>query len=196
MKKCPNCGAELDDTVRFCPNCGEPLNWKISAGKKAAGCGKLFLIFIGIVFLSIVVLFIVDNINDSIDDARRDNARATEKAIVKTEAMRITETWIGEGRPTHTPTNTATITPVPSSTPVHQAQPQQGSSNAVGVDPDLKAWLDRYETFMGEYAAMMSKHEDFMAEEDALDMEDMSAVDFAYYMEVLDRIDTKMRSTY
>ncbi len=192
MKKCPNCGAELDDDVRFCPDCGEPLGGKSAKGKKGGGCGKVFLIFVGMIILFIVVVVIISNIND----ARRDNARATETSIAKTEAMRITETWIGEGRPTHTPTNTATITPIPSNTPVHQAQPQQGSSNAVGVDPDLKAWLDRYETFMGEYAAMMSKHEDFMAEEDALDMEDMSAVDFAYYMEVLDRIDTKMRSTY
>ena len=183
MKKCPNCGADLDDDARFCSNCGESLSGKKSAVKIAAGFGKVFLIFAGMVLLSFAVLFIVVDINDSKDDARRDNARATETAIVKTEAMRITETWIGEGRPTRTPT----VTPTPRNTP---------SSDAAGVDPDLKAWLDSYETFMGEYAAMMLKHEDFMKELDALDMDDMSAVDFAYFMEVLGRVDKVMQSTY
>ena len=183
MKKCPNCGADLDDNARFCSNCGESLSGKKSAVKIAAGIGKVFLIFVGMVLLFFVVMFAISTISGNIDDARRDNARATETAIVKTEVMRITETWIAEGRPTRTPT----VTPTPRNTP---------SSDAAGVDPDLKAWLDSYETFMGEYAAMMLKREDFMKELDAWNMDDMSSVDFAYFMEALDRVDKVMQSTY
>ena len=183
MKKCPNCGADLDDDARFCSNCGESLSGKKSAVKIAAGFGKVFLIFAGMVLLLIAVLFIFIEINNDIDNARRDNARATENAIVKTEVMRITETWIAEGRPTRTPT----VTPTPRNT---------SSSDALGVDPDFKAWLDSYETFMGEYAAMLLKREDFMKELDAWTMGDLSAVDYAYLSEVLDRVDKIMQSTY
>ena len=226
MKKCKNCGALFTDDVSFCSECGESLGGKrVPVEKKKLGCGRVFLIFVGLMILFLLVVFIIGRI----DDARESKVRATETSIAKTEAMRITETWIGEGRPTHTPTNTATITPIPSNTPIPTStpvptntpvptdapaaiQPKQSSSSAVGVDPDLKAFMDSYESFMDEYvafmqsfdssssslsaltnyAAMMSKYADFAAKAGDLDTDAMSAADYAYYMEVMARVNAKM----
>ena len=91
-----------------------------------------------------------------------------------------------------------------------------------GVNPDLKAFLDSYEAFMDKYVAFMKKYldsansgdfenymamyqdymellvqmEDYEKKADQYDSESMSAVDLAYYLGSLNRIQMKMLEAY
>ncbi len=85
-----------------------------------------------------------------------------------------------------------------------------------GVDPNLKAFLDEYEAFindyidcmtkymsdpedpgnalsmMGDYLEMLSKYSDFDTKVRNLDTTNMSAADYAYYLEVVTRVEKRM----
>ncbi len=86
-----------------------------------------------------------------------------------------------------------------------------------GVDPELKAFLDSYEAFMGEYVefmkkysnnpsdalAMLSEYTKFMEKYaefaeavEKYDSEDMSPEDAKYYLEVINRCNMKMLEVY
>jgi len=78
------------------------------------------------------------------------------------------------------------------------------------IDPDLKAFLDSYETFIDEYcsfmdkydssdikmlkdyAEMMTKYADFAEKLEAYDSTKMSVTDSAYYLEVMARTTAKL----
>lgn len=82
----------------------------------------------------------------------------------------------------------------------------------IGVDSDLKKFLDDYEAFIDDYIAFMTKYENsdnsiemlsdysnmmlkYASMEESLesyDEDNMSAVDLAYYLEVLNRCNMKM----
>ncbi len=82
-----------------------------------------------------------------------------------------------------------------------------------GVDPNLKAALDEYEAFIDEYIAFMKKYSsdpgnaismladytdmltrlaNFADKINGMDTNSMSAADYAYYMEVVTRVEKKM----
>ena len=86
-----------------------------------------------------------------------------------------------------------------------------------GVDPDLKAFLDSYETFvdeyvdfmkkysadpsnalsmLGEYSEMMTKYADFAEKVDKYNSKEMSTEDAKYYLEVTTRCSQKMLDIY
>ncbi len=90
-------------------------------------------------------------------------------------------------------------------------------ANAGGVNPEMKAFLDEYESFMDEYVdfmkkyssdsansltmltdymAMLQKLEDFGEKADAWDSTEMSDADYAYYIETMNRINTKLLTAY
>ena len=99
-----------------------------------------------------------------------------------------------------------------------QAPSASSRLNTGGVDPDMKAFLDSYEAYMDKYIAFMKKYsanpsdmsllleyysmlselEEFSEAAERYDAKtsEMSAADFAYYMEVMTRINTKMLSAY
>lgn len=80
------------------------------------------------------------------------------------------------------------------------------------VTPELKEFLDSYESFIDEYIAfmqkyedsndslsmlsdyssMMSKYADFAQKVDAYNADEMSVADAAYYLEVIDRVNQKL----
>ena len=86
------------------------------------------------------------------------------------------------------------------------------TENTSGVTPELKAFLDSYETYMDQYIAFMQKYEnsddtysmlydyldmmqqyaDFAEKLDQYDTDKMSAVDSAYYLEVTTRVAKKL----
>ena len=181
MKKCPNCGAELDDDVRFCPDCGEPLVGKRNrGGRKGIGCGGIFKVLKVLVFIVIVVIFLIAKKNGGVN--LKDNT--TTASVSRSAQVQAT------------------------------AQPKTNSANTGGVDPDLKAWLDSYESFMDQYvafmksydgssstallnyAAMMAKYADFTEKLDEWDTEEMSSADYSYYLTVVNRVNTKLLSAY
>ncbi|MBR0149137.1 MAG: hypothetical protein IJM23_08075 [Lachnospiraceae bacterium] len=85
-------------------------------------------------------------------------------------------------------------------------------SDSNGVDPDLKAFLDSYESFMDEYVEfmqkyksggssldmmteyldMMNKYQDFAEKAEKYDTDSMSDADSKYYFEVMNRINAKI----
>lgn len=87
------------------------------------------------------------------------------------------------------------------------------ASPAGGVDPQLKAALDEYEAFVDEYVSFMKKYQadpnnaigmitdytqmltklaSFADKVNGMDTSKMSKEDYAYYLEVLNRIEKKM----
>ena len=78
------------------------------------------------------------------------------------------------------------------------AKDEKKDTPIIGVDPDLKAFLDSYEAFIDEYVDFMHKYmKDPM---NALSMmteyNDMSTADSAYYLEVTTRCTMKMMEIY
>ena len=94
---------------------------------------------------------------------------------------------------------------------------REEDKGTTGVDPELKAFLDSYESFvdeyvdimkgisddpsnvlgaLGNYADLLEKLSDFEEKVDAYDTDDMSAADLAYYLEVTSRCTQKMLSVY
>ena len=93
------------------------------------------------------------------------------------------------------------------------AENTEGTEQAPGVDPELKAFLDSYEKFVDEYVAfmktynsdpanalsmlaeysqMMASYADFTEKLAQYDENEMSAADAAYYLEVTTRCTQKM----
>lgn len=91
-------------------------------------------------------------------------------------------------------------------------EPEATESGDGAVSVDLKEWLDSYEAFMDEYVEFMQRYKDsgnatsmmtdylnylqrysdFISKTDALDTDDMSAADYAYYLEVTTRVSKKL----
>lgn len=90
---------------------------------------------------------------------------------------------------------------------------QEPDENSDGLDPDFKAAMDSYETFMDEYVAFMkryaesdgtdlsiltiyadymSKYVDFCENFEKWEDEDMNAAETAYYLEVQTRVTKKL----
>lgn len=100
------------------------------------------------------------------------------------------------------------------------AEEQEGASaqssapaEASGVDPNFKATMDGYESFMNEYVDfmntynsdpsnvvsmmaryndMMKEYADYMATVDAIDENSLSAADLQYYLEVTGRVNQRL----
>ena len=93
------------------------------------------------------------------------------------------------------------------------AAPSATEAPASGtVSPELKKFLDEYEAFMDEYVAFMksfkagttdmnllmkystllTKYSKFAAEAEALDTSNMSSADYAYYIDVMARVNKKL----
>ena len=183
MKKCPNCGAELDDDVRFCPDCGEPLaGRKNRGGRKGIGCGGIFKVLKVLAIIAVVIFFLIAKKNGGVN-LKAGSSGST--SVSKSSQVQPT-----------------------------QSQPKSSGSNTGGVDPDLKAWLDSYESFMDQYvtfmksydgststallnyASMVSKYADYMEKLDEWDTEEMSSADYSYYLTVVNRVNTKLLSVY
>lgn len=106
--------------------------------------------------------------------------------------------------------------PASASAPAPASEPNQTSSSndSSTVSPDLKDALDSYESFVDEYVEFMERYKnsgnsaelvkdyyDFMQKYadlsgkiDAIDENNLSAADYAYYTEVMTRISQKLMS--
>lgn len=92
-----------------------------------------------------------------------------------------------------------------------------GSSTSGKVDPNLKAFLDGYESFMNDYVdfmkkytsgsadtmsmmndylTMVQKYTDYCSKLESYDTNSMSDADLAYYLEVTERVERKLLSLY
>ncbi|MBQ8945950.1 MAG: hypothetical protein IJ058_03965 [Lachnospiraceae bacterium] len=86
-------------------------------------------------------------------------------------------------------------------------------SSTTGVDPELKAALDEYESFMNDYCdfmkkyaenpanaismlsdytEMLNRYTEFASKIDNLDTSNMSTADYEYYLDVLNRVEKKL----
>lgn len=104
-----------------------------------------------------------------------------------------------------------------SSTADDTSDSSESSSSSGGVDPDLKAFLDSYESFvdeyvafmkkyiadptnaismLGEYTEIMDRYSDFADKIDKYDSKTMSTEDAKYYLEVTTRCTQKMLDIY
>lgn len=100
------------------------------------------------------------------------------------------------------------------STEENSASASSGSSDASGVDPDLKAALDSYESMMnsycdfmeryqnasssdalsmlGDYTKMLSQYTDAMSALSEIDQDSLDADDLAYYLDVTNRVTKRL----
>lgn len=86
------------------------------------------------------------------------------------------------------------------------------ASSSTSVSPDFKQMMDEYEAFMdqyiafmkkyensddvasmmGDYASIMSKYSEFSSKVEAVDEDNLSDADYAYYTEVMMRVNKKL----
>jgi uncharacterized membrane protein YgaE (UPF0421/DUF939 family) len=86
------------------------------------------------------------------------------------------------------------------------------TTDSGSVTPELKEFLDSYESFMDEYIAfmqkynsssdtlgmatdyakMLAKYAEFSKKADAYNTDEMSAADAAYYLDVMNRVNKKL----
>ena len=57
--KCPNCGQEMIDIKDYCVNCGKKLN----KNKRGISLSGLFVIFLGIIIVTILICYLIANLN-------------------------------------------------------------------------------------------------------------------------------------
>lgn len=57
--KCPNCGQEMIDIKDYCVNCGK----KLKKDRQGISLSRLFAIFLGIIIVTILVCYIIINLN-------------------------------------------------------------------------------------------------------------------------------------
>lgn len=108
-------------------------------------------------------------------------------------------------------TTVAKETEKPTEKPAEQKK-ESSSKTSTGVTPSFKETMDSYEEFMNdyvdfmkkysesegdlsmmtEYSEMLQKYSDFASKIDAIDEDDLSADDLAYYTEVITRVNKKL----
>ena len=244
MAYCSNCGQEVKDGVRFCNNCGAPVNGdgmqqlnaeqgrpgdseyrysglvsENSAKKKKSmltglfGSGLLILAVVTffsdppILTMALAFIIVAGAIVCLVKKFRLKGLTIAALVIgsfcIFAAIIQATESgWFSESFEMR------------SSTGNHASN---RGTPAIGVDSDLKAFLDSYEDFvdeyvdfmrkymkdpmnalsmMKEYNDMMKKYDEFAKKCDEYDSDNMSAADAAYYLEVTTRCTQKMLEIY
>lgn len=234
MKYCRNCGNEIAEGVKFCANCGEPieksnelekqglyhklsrffgvilfilaivdfqsdpafvtlvLSVAIIAGAIFCLSQKYKLKFFTIVALILAVMCLVAGIKQSKQMGLFTTPAKYYDKITEDSEKNKKDT-IGED--------------------VIQDSIKGTVESTGGIDPDLKAFLDSYESFMDEYVDFMKKYmedpgnavsmlsdymrilseyEDFAKMAEAYDPDKMSTEDAKYYLEVINRCNQKL----
>ena len=237
MAYCSNCGKEIADGVRYCPECGAVVTQQVNtelpeksqkkSQKKSGRPGP----FPGI--MALVLGFF------SFGTQSRGTAACMSLAalvigiysLVKRVRLRgfaivaivfaVINLMAGSGTSTisQTPrTQTSSETKSPGSgtgagtKKAPAAETKTAEKSNQGVDPDLKDFLDSYETFVDEYVVfmqqysknpsdlsllakytdIMQKYSDFAVKVEKYDTKEMSTEDAAYYIEVTSRCSQKM----
>lgn len=176
---CPECGSELINSEGICTECGTKLTIPLSssdtktAGKSKPSLGKRFVGFIkSLIIIGLCSLFILYAFVSLLTDKE-----ANAKFFGGTVGGNISTS--------------------------------NSSVSTKGVDPDLVKFLDEYEKFMDDYCAFMAKVNtgnynlndytkllnDLSSYENALsnlNSSNMSSTDYAYYVEVITRVNNKV----
>ena len=102
------------------------------------------------------------------------------------------------------------VTTVQEETPTTTEKAEDPTVDENGISISLKEFLDEYEAVMdeyiafmhrymqgdlgamGDYARMLAKYTEFAEKAEALDQDNMSAADSAYYLEVITRVNGKL----
>jgi len=148
----------------------------------------------------------------TITQAELDELRELELSLGKTEETSVdadSEEQVEESKP-EIESEQETVSEISEEKPAEDTNDELPLSNV--VDPDLKEFLDSYEAFMDEYIAFMEKYKDsdnamlmltdylkmvekaneFSEAAEKYDPDTMNAVDSAYYLEVMGRIELKL----
>jgi hypothetical protein len=158
---------------------------------------------------------LIDIPSDNDYNERYDNYRAETATKNNDNGSTDSSSTVTKADPTATPT------PVPTEAPVETVQEEQPDEQpaekpATGLDPDLKAFLDSYESYVDEYVAfmkkynanptdmnlladyttIMAKYTDFATKIEQYNSKEMSTEDAKYYLEVTTRCTKKMMDIY
>lgn len=209
MAYCRECGAALQEGARFCPECGAPVESEAARtvpgvqveypperqGRAKKPIYKRWWFWVLAVIVAVNIL-------------RPVGSRSASKSA-PTEAPAPTLTPAPTPRPTPKPTPAPTPKPTPEPTP--EPEPALPES---AIRPEVKEFLDSYEAFMDEYVAFMQsymsgdlntmmsmlgsyydfleRYDDFTDTIDAIDEDELTTAELAYYLDVTARVSKKL----
>lgn len=205
MAYCRECGAALQEGAKFCPECGAPVEGAAArtapgvqleypAERQTRAKKPIYKRWWFWVLAVIVAANILRPVGSS---------APSRSAPTQTPAPTLTP------RPTPKPTPKPTPAPTPKPTPeLEPALPESA------IRPEVKDFLDSYEAFMDEYVAFMQTYmsgdlntmmsmmgsyyaflerfDDFTDKIDAMDEDELTAAELAYYLDVTARVSKKL----
>ena len=217
MYYCSRCGASLPEGTKFCPECGTPAMSSVvpvtdaapplQTGKKSKPRKKSLFKRWWFWVLVIAAAFYVSG---------RTNIRELIPSVPKKIAASVPSLPAATARPVQTanPSEAAAPAASPSPAPASTPVPAEKPSPANGIRPEVKDYLDSYEAFMDEYVEFMQKYsnadaasmitmlgsytkilaryQEFAEKIDAMEQEDLSNAEMAYYIEVTSRVSQKL----
>ena len=218
MAYCSNCGKEIADGVRYCPECGAVVTQQVNtelpeksqkkSQKKSGRPGPfpgIMALVLGFFSFGIqsrgtaVCMSLAALVIGIYSLVKRVKLRGFAIVAIVFAVINLMAGW-----------GTSTISQTPRTQTSSETKAAEKSNQ--GVDPDLKDFLDSYETFVDEYvvfmqqysknptdlsllakyADIMQKYSDFAVKVEKYDTKEMSTEDAAYYIEVTSRCSQKM----
>ena len=186
MVYCKSCGAQLPDGFRYCPICGADAEGmrlappEYEAPKKKPIYKKWWF--------WCLLIFALMLISSTLSHKK---PAPVQETTISEPAQRVA----------------ATPKPAPTSTP----QPVAAENE---IRPEVKEFLDSYEAFteeyiafmerfenadatdlaamMGDYASILARYADFAEKVDAMEDDDLTDAELAYYLEVTTRVSQKL----
>ena len=214
MAYCRECGAVLEEGGRFCPACGAPV--ENTAKRLEASTARLRKtkkpLFRRWWFWLLVILAAGSLYGRGGSGGTRETAPKPAESTVIAPSTTPKPTPVPTAAPTPRPTTTPTLSPSPSPTPT--PEPTAPALSEDTIRPEVKAFLDSYEAcmneyvdfmkkymsadagsmigMMGDYYSMLARYTEFADKLDALDEDELTAAELAYYLEVTGRVSQKL----
>ena len=212
MAYCRECGAVLEEGGRFCPECGAPV--ENTAKRLEASTARPRKAKKPLLRRWWFWLLVIAAAGSLYGRGGSGSTRATTPKPVATVTVTPRPTAKPTPVPTAKPSPKPTASPSPSPSPTPKPEPTAPALSEDTIRPEVKEFLDSYEAcmneyvdfmkkymnadpgnmiaMMGDYYSVLARYLEFTDKLDALDEDELTTAELAYYLEVTGRVSQKL----